>query len=198
MFPIPPAMPNPTPHLEAAADRRARQLAYFRRLADFGMRIAEIAAERVEQAHAAGGPPDATAIPTLDFARANRAVTLAVNAENRVLAGEQAPRAPASDRRRALLCDALRAATKAIPDPAARAALNRDIVERVEDTLVADPDAEIATVDHLCALADELHLAIDLATLSDELLGFVPNIVPFDPRLGDLPTDPFDDARRRP
>ena len=158
------------PLAESPADRRDRQLDCFRRAADKAMRAIEIASEQLETAHATG-EPGATAAPTLDLARAIRALVLAVNAENRVVAGIAAPRAPASDTRRPLLREALHKAADADPDPKRRAALHRDIDDRVEEILLADPLAEIDLAEHLYTVADELHLALDPATLRDEILG---------------------------
>ncbi|MGI4807847.1 MAG: hypothetical protein ACRYF2_07040, partial [Janthinobacterium lividum] len=75
--------------------------------------------------------------------RASRALTLVVNAENRVVAGQVPLRAPAGDPRRALLAEALHQAAKLEPDPRTRAALIRDVDERIEEALLLDPDAEI-------------------------------------------------------
>ena len=162
---------------ESSTDRRTRQLDYFRRAADKAMRAIDIASEQLEAAHATG-EPGATASPTLDLARATRALTLVVNAENRVIAGQAPLRAPASDHRRALLAEALHQAAKLEPDPKTRAALIRDVDERIEDALLLDPDAEIEIGQHLVTIASDLDLTLDMAKLSDRILGIEKRIVP--------------------
>ena len=162
---------------ESSTDRRTRQLDYFRRAADKAMRAIDIASEQLEAAHATG-EPGATASPTLDLARASRALTLLVNAENRVVAGQVPLRARASDPRRALLAEALHQAAKLEPDPRTRAALIRDVDERIEEALLLDPDAEIVVGQHLVDIANDLDLTLDMAKLSDEILGIEQRIVP--------------------
>ena len=184
------------PLQEAPADRRDRQLDYFRRAAERAMRAIDIAGDQLEYANASG-EPGATASPTLDLARATRALVIAVNAENRVVAGVPAPRAPANDRRRPLLREALHKAADAEPDSKIRATLHRELDLRIEETLLTDPDSEVELPEHLCALADEFHLALDVTTLSDELLGMAPRIYPQpgpyrDPENDDDTDDPDD------
>ena len=128
----------PRPLRESADQRRERHAAYFRELAEMNMDAARVAHAAVKQARDAD---KSTHEPTLDLARATRGVALAANAENDLFRAERAPRPPASDTRRPLLCRALLQAAKAEPDPARRADLNRDIP------------------------------ALDLATLPDELIG---------------------------
>jgi len=187
-------MNTPThPLPESSTDRRTRQLDYFRRAADKAMRTIDIASEQLEAAHATG-EPGATASPTLDLARASRALTLLVNAENRVVAGQAPLRAPASDPRRALLAEALHQAAKLEPDPRTRAALIRDVDERIEEALLLDPDAEIVIGQHLVTIANDLDLALDMAKLSDRILGIEKRIIPppgyHDPHADT--DDPFD------
>ncbi len=158
------------PPAETTTERRERQLGYFRRAADAAMRAIDIASDQLEAAHITG-EPGATASPTLDLARATRALVIAVNAENRAIAGQAPLRAPADDRRRVLLREELCKAAKHEPDPKRRGILYREIEERVEETLLADPDAEIETAFHLGAIADQLHLTIDLTKIPDEILG---------------------------
>lgn len=180
---------------ESSTDRRTRQLDYFRRAADKAMRAIDIASEQLEAAHATG-EPGATASPTLDLARASRALTLLVNAENRVVAGQVPLRARASDPRRALLAEALHQAAKLEPDARTRAALIRDVDERIEEALLLDPDpdAEIVLGQHLVDIANDLDLTLDMAKLSDEILGIEQRIIPppgYHDRHGDT-DDPSD------
>ncbi len=165
------AIPCPLP--ESPNNRRARQLDYFRRVAEKAMRAVDIASEQLEVAHATG-EPGATASPTLDLARATRALVLAVNAENAVVDGVAAPRARADDPRRPILREALHKAADAEPDRRRRGQLRHDVDDRIEDTLVGDPDGEIPLPTHLCAIVDELGLTLDLATLSDAVMGMPP------------------------
>ena len=167
------------PCRESADQRRERQAAYFRELAEMNMDAARIAHAAIKQARDAGPETNEEAHedthkPTLDLARATRSVALAVNAENDLFRAEPALRPSASDTRRPLLCRALLQAAKAEPDPALRAALVREIPVLVDQVLVADPDAEIPIDEHLFAIADRLHLTLDLATLPDELIGMEP------------------------
>ena len=174
--------PLPASLRETDDQRVERQAACFRELAELNMDAARIAHRAIVRAEAAG---ESAHKPTLDLARATRSVTAAIRAENdpfrpdrapRSSANAPAPRAPASDTRRTTLCTALLKAAKAQPDPARRAALNRDIPVHVEATLVADPDAQTSIGDHFFRLADHFHLALDLAKLPDELLGMPPRI----------------------
>ena len=163
------------PLAEPPADRRDRQLDYFRRAADKAMRAIDIASEQLEAAHATG-EPGATASPTLDLARATRALVSAVSAENRVVAGIPAPRAPASDTRRPLLREALHTVADLEPNPKLRHALHRNLDDRIEETLLTDPDSAVSLTHHLFALADEFDLSLDITKLSDEVLGRPPRI----------------------
>ena len=166
---------TPPPPPETDAQRRERQLAYFRRLADLNMEAAEIAAARIKDAHDVGLDAD-TASPTLDLARATRAVTQAVASENRILRGEdpEAPRAPADDPRRTPLRQALHPLANAEPSPAARAKLRRDIDERIEEALLADPDAETPLAETLLTISDGLGLRLDPSRLPNSLLELRP------------------------
>ncbi len=165
---------QPLPPVEPDAERRARQLAYFRELAELNMKAARIAAAEIDAAHASG-EPSATASPTLDLARATRAVTLVVAHENRIADGERAraPRVPFTDTRRDALRKPLHDAVAAAPQHE-RAKLRRQLDEAIEDTLAADPDAELPLIDHLFAVTDEFGIALDPAKLSDEILGISP------------------------
>ena len=101
----------------------------------------------MKRAHAAGQEVHKQ---ILDLARATRSVVTAVNGEKRPLPqGARAPAPPASDPRRTPLCATLLKAAKAEPDPALRSALVRDIPALVEETLVADPEAETPIEEHL-------------------------------------------------
>ena len=166
---------------ESPAERRARQLAWFRRLGELGMRAAEVAAERIEDAHAQGLDAD-TASPTLDLARATRAVTAAVNAENRVARGDDLepanPRVGPTpfDSRRAPLREALYLAVNAEPTPAARTALRRAIDRELEAALLADPAAETPIDEVLADVSDTLGIQLDYSKLSDEVIGMPPRI----------------------
>ena len=162
---------------ESSTDRRTRQLDCFRRAADKAMRAVDIASEQLETAHASG-EPGATASPTLDLARATRALVVVITAENRVVAGQAPLRARADDPRRAILAEPLHKAAKAEPDPKARATLHREIDERVEEILLIDPDAEIDIAEHLVTLVNGLDLVVDVTKLSDDVLGMPPRTYP--------------------
>ena len=185
MFLLLPSMNAITRPLRESADqRRERQAAYFRELAEMNMDAARIAHAAIKQARDAGpetqeqthaeAHEDAHE-PTLDLARATRSVALAVNAENDLFRAERAPRPPASDTRRPLLCQALLQAAKAEPDPALRAALVREIprpwstkpssptpTPKPPSTNISSPSPTASTS------------PLDLATLPDELLGMEP------------------------
>ncbi len=184
LTPMPTATPRPQPRhtpppTEPDAERRDRQLAYFRELAELNMQAARIAAAEIDAAHASG-QPGATAAPTLDLARATRAVTLVVSHENRVVNGEhtRSSRAPharttTADPRRAVLRQPLQAAVDAAPQ-SDRAHLRRDLDSAIDDALADDPDAETPLIDHLMAITEEFGIALDPAKLSDEILGIEP------------------------
>ena len=165
---------------ETDAERRERQLAYLRELAELNMQAARFAAARIAATRIAEQPisPDpeaqSAASPTLDLARATRAVTQIVALENRIVRGEQAPRAPSADPRRPKLRQTLHPLAASEPTQSARASLRRQIDESIEDALVADPDHEVPLVEILLAITDDLGLALDPATLSDEILGIAP------------------------
>ena len=159
------------PPRETADQRQDRQAAFFRELTEMSMDAARIAHLTLKQAHVAAKD---THKPNQDLNRATRGVVASVKAENDVYRTQRAPRAAASDNRRAPLCTALLKAAKTEPDPVQRAALTRDIPDLVEETLIADPNAETPIEEHLYALADQLHLNIDPATLPDEVLGIEP------------------------
>ncbi len=182
---------NDLPPEETPEHRRARQLAYFRRLADLNMEAAEIAAERVRDAHAAG--PDAnTASPTLDLARATRGVTLAVNSENRVVRGEvlePRTRILPFDRRRAPLQQALHPLAKDEPTPAARNAFRGVIDDAIDHELLSDPEGDIPIDEVLMSVCDTIGRKPDFSKLSDEVLGMPPRVCDPPPWANQTPKD---------
>ena len=161
------------PLREPAQDRLDRQAGYFRRIAEMNMQAAEIAHSNLHQAHADG---EDTHKHTLDLARATRGVITAVDAENDLFAKKAPARAPATDTRRAKLRDALHKVANTEPNPATRNEIRREVDAAVEETLVADPDGETPLHVHLFALADRLHLPLDIAKLPDELIGMPPRV----------------------
>lgn len=167
----------PPPVSEPAAVAHARHLDMLREMAELGMRAARAATDRIV---AAPEPSDAkVADPSLTLARATHAVRQAIALEQRVRAGvtpvRPLRRLGPDDKRRAPLREALHdAAKKAEPDRAARAKLCRFIDERLDAELNDDPEGKIAINKLLEAIANQLGLVLDVAQLSDEVLGMKP------------------------
>ena len=165
----------PRTNVETDAERRARHLDMLRELAELNMQAARVAAVQVAQADPGA---QAAASPTLDLARATRAVAQIIALENRIVAGEPARSAPAThDPRRLPLRQALHKTADAEPDRAARARLCRMIDDRIEEELDADPDQDLPITEALIAIADDLGLRLDCSQLPDELLGIPPRAI---------------------
>ncbi len=142
---------------------RARHRDTLREMAELGMRN-----ERA--------PGDAEPSPSLTFARATHAVRQAIALEQRSLAATpMRPRsAPPFDARRAPLRHALRTAAEAEPDRAARTQLYAFIDERIDADLRDDPEGLVCIAELLFNVSEELGLTLDVAKLSNEVLGIPP------------------------
>lgn len=164
------APPEPRPE-EPRVDRRTRQLAFLRELGELNMLAARDAAHRIAEAQ-----PDTNeaAEATLALARATRAVTQIINVENRVAAGEQARPAAPDDPRRQVLRQALHPLAAKDPNPARRRALRASLDDAIEDALLADLDDDLPLAEIAIVIAEGAGLTLDLATVSDELLGIPP------------------------
>jgi hypothetical protein len=117
---------------------------------------------------AAAKPTD----PGLLFVRVTKVVRDCVALEAKLAAGTQTTTSlHRRDPRRATLQDAFRLVTKHHPD---RIDLIRAATARLDEELAADPNQTADVPELLFAIADELGIDIDLATLPDEFLGFTP------------------------
>ncbi len=168
---MPPA--NPTP--ETPAERKARQLAMLRRIAERAMALAERAADDAEAA-----PRDADPKPDhhLNFTRHARTVRIVIALERNLDADPAratryraaAPFGLASvhnDPRHAPLRRVLQKEARKHPNPAQ---LCRAVDDRIGQELADDPDQQIAIAEILVTLCNELGLDPDLAHLPDEVL----------------------------
>jgi hypothetical protein len=163
---------------ETEAERRARQLADLREISALGMQLARAAAAQALAPEPSDPEQPAPPDPNLAFARVTNAVRQAIALETRIAAGTLARSADhptdrstqTPDPRRPKLRQTLHKLADAEPERAARAQLRRDIDDRIEDELQADPDAEIPIADILIAIGDDLGLRIDLSQLPYEYL----------------------------
>lgn len=179
--PMQAARAYPTPETNDQADARALDM--LRELAEISMRASRIAIDQIEHDHANPAARDTAAPdPSLALDRAQHAARQAIALEQRVRAGvtvrpDQAPPlGPAArDPRRPHLRDALHdAAKRAEPDRAARTRLCRFIDERLDVELGKDPDGDIPIVEILQIIARKAGLKLDVAKLSDAVLGMKP------------------------
>jgi len=153
---------------------RARHRETLREMAELGMRNARTATDRIERNER--GPGDAEPSPSLTFARATHAVRQAIALEQRSLAATpMRPRpAPPFDARRPPLRHALRTAAESEPDRAARTQLYAFIDERIDADLRDDPEGLVCIAELLFNVSEELGLTLDVAKLSNEVLGIAP------------------------
>ncbi len=190
------AMP-PRPIDPEAAARTARHLRHLEELAELGMAMARAvagAALHPPPAPDAAAPPEATPAapraphrkgdPGLVFARLALAVRQTIALEARIVAERDNPSGrrpppPPPDPRRALLRRAFRDAadpgTGGAADPstggAAATGFRREVDERIEEELAADPGGQIPIEDILDAICDDLGIDLDLSQVPDEVLG---------------------------
>ena len=180
-------MPNPVPlhrhlpsHLaapparapETDADRRERQLQLTRELTDLNMLAARDAAHRIASRDPEApleGP--ATADPTLALARATRAVTLIMNHENRIAAGERATPFTIDDPRGLMLRQLFQPLIANEPDPVRRRAIRTRVNDRIDDALAADLDDNLPLAQIAEIIAKENGLKLDITKIPDAFLG---------------------------
>ncbi len=171
----------------------------LRELAEIGMALARAIGEQALAALEAPATPDPAAPqaeapdpqspprtdPGLAFARVARAVRQCIALEARIAAGPlPAPRGraapqPAPDPRRDLIRRVVRLAAEA--DGLASTALKRDIDERLDDELEADPDGDTPVEEIIVAIFQDLGLARDLARQPDEVIAILTRLGPFEP-----------------
>ncbi|HEX4260480.1 MAG TPA: hypothetical protein VHY76_05220 [Acetobacteraceae bacterium] len=178
---------NAIPPDPEQAERTARHLAMLRELSEIGMALARAIGEQALAALETPSPSDPQAVPTapapnrtdpgLAFARVARAVRQCIALEARIAAGplpaargRGAPR-PAPDPRRETVRRVVRLAAEA--DGLSAATLKRDIEERLDEELDADPDGEIEVEDHIAAILGDLGLGRNLARQPDEVLAIL-------------------------
>ncbi|HEX4261274.1 MAG TPA: hypothetical protein VHY76_09245 [Acetobacteraceae bacterium] len=168
------------PDAESDAARTARHLAMLRELAEIGMALARALGEQAlaaPQAEAPDPPAPPRADPGLAFARVARAVRQCIALEARIAAGPlPAPRGRGAPRpppypRRETISRVVRLAAEG--DGLSAAALKRDIEERLDEELDADPDGEIEVEDHIAAILGDLGLGRNLARQPDEVLAIL-------------------------
>ncbi len=181
---IPPARDRPDP------ERTARHLAMLRELAEIGMALARAIGEQAlaaleapppdpetPQPEAPPSPAPNRADPGLAFARVARAVRQCIALEARIAAGPlPAPRGraapqPAPDPRREHIRRVVRLAAEA--DGLSFTALKREIDERLDDELEADPDGDTPVEEIIFAIIRDFGLARDLAHQPDEVIAIL-------------------------
>ena len=167
-----------------AAERAGHQLTVCRELADLAMELARAAARRTLQAwqaqeeaepanaDKAAAPARRGPDPGLLFLRFSSAVRQAIALENRIAAGAAPVRGkrasgPSLDARRATLHQLLEEATEDHPE---RNAVRRDIAERIEQEIAADPDGETHLNDMFGGLCATLGIDVAWNKLPDDSL----------------------------
>ncbi len=177
------------------AERTARHSAMLRELAEIGMALARALGQQALAALEAPAPeapetaPPASSRsapvrpdPGLAFARVARAVRQTIALEARIIADRDAPPRPPRPERRperhpdprhAMIRRVLHKAAAADARGAAPATVLREIDERLDDELDADPDQDIPIADIVVAICRDLGLARDLARQSDELVAII-------------------------
>jgi hypothetical protein len=190
-----------------AAERTARHLRQLQELAELGMAMARAVAE--EALHPAPAPEAAPSEPAtaptrtrrdpgLGFARLAHSVRQTIALEARIAAERDNPsprpsRPPPPDPRRSLLRGALYAAAPGPHREAGRATpggFRREIDERIEDELAADPGGDIPIHEILAAICGDLGITLDCSRLPDALLDMTD---PMDDPADDPGDDPVDD-----
>ncbi len=161
------------------ADPTERQLAMLQRLADFGMRLAEQAAE---EALAEPPPPTESSPkrrrgpdPRYVFLRLSRFVRDIIALEIRLAAGKLPPlprntsrssadpRAPAI---RTLMTDIIDSSPHC---PSIKAGFHNQLEELITQAIAADPDRHHQPAGIVAGICEELGLATDTASLPDHL-----------------------------
>ena len=180
--------------IQSQEERTARHLSACQELAELGMQLARIAAQKAlrdwqaEEATRPGETPPATtrsADPSLTFTRLSLAVRQAITLEAQIAAGPEAflrptarsaPRAaappdqgaqPHPDPRHALLTRVFDEAIKLHPR---RAEIRRTIAGRIDHDLALDPHGEYPAGVILPAISEDLGIEIDYTKMSDETL----------------------------
>ncbi|HEX4262559.1 MAG TPA: hypothetical protein VHY76_15790, partial [Acetobacteraceae bacterium] len=171
------------------AERRARHLRQLEELAELGMEMARAVAEAALHPPPAADPaaPAAPAHtpkrtdPGLVFARLAHSVRQTIALEARIAAGTETRTfgrpPPPPDPRRALLREALhgaaepRSGPRSGPGRADASGFRREIDERIDDELAADPAGDIAIEDLLVIIARDLGVTLDYSRLSDAVIG---------------------------
>ncbi|MDT7951235.1 MAG: hypothetical protein RQ966_06990 [Acetobacteraceae bacterium] len=162
-------LPPPARAPETDEQRRTRQLALTRELAELNMLAARDAADRIVNRDGADQAP-AAQDPTLALARATRATTSVIALENRIAAGERAAAFTADDPRALALRELLHPLVAREPDPVRRRTLRARVNERIDDALAADLDDDLPLAEVAVVIAAEHGLTLDLATIPDEYL----------------------------
>ena len=176
-------MPIPLPPPETPEQRKARQYTLLHHVGTMAHDLAcdaharakqQLAPERLHEAP----PPPTTQQPdaAATFASLSRAVRQAIALEIRL---DAPPRTrpvyrgatPLPDPRRILLRRVFHDAVAKDPDRARR---RREIDERIDQELGADPDQTIPLERTVVALCSGLHIDLDLSRVPDELLGIPP------------------------
>ncbi len=174
-------MPATHTNPETTAERHARQQAQCRRLAELGMRLAELAAQRTEQVlaeqppateHPSEPPTPRAPHPASLFAHLSSAVRQAIKLEERIVTG--AIRAQA-DPRRATLRIAIREATQ---DRSGRRRLREEADELLETELALDPDGTTPLPDLLATICEDLGFELDYEKLASSLAAAAPHPPP--------------------
>ena len=184
-----------------------------RELAELAMELARAAARRTlrawqaeEEAETAAAKPVAeapgakTPDPGLLFTRLSTAARQAITLEARIAAGPAAfaPRSsrtaprPAPDDRRATIRQVLHEATEHHPD---RTAFRREIAERLEEEIAADPEGEIHMGDMLDTICEDLGIEINWSKIHDEILEKLTAPAPEDAPNETIPPPPGIQAR---
>jgi hypothetical protein len=147
---------------------------------DIGMELIRLTAARAREESEAGTAaaepaaarkPAKTSDPILAFTRLATVVRMTMVVENRIAAGPlpagRQRRRPPPDPRRDLLRAAFEEGTERHPE---RKRLLRESLERVEEELAADPQAERTANEIVGIICQDLGFALNMAMVSDETL----------------------------
>jgi hypothetical protein len=171
-------MPAATTSTHQEADPAARHLAMLQRLADFGMRLAERAAEEAlaepaQHTETAAKSRRRGPDPRYVFLRLSRFVRDIIVLEARLAAGKRPP-APrntsrgSADPRAPAIRNFMNEIIEASPlAPSIKAGFHNQLNDLIAQCIAADPDRHHPAASIVASICEELGLACDTANLAD-------------------------------